>query len=71
MLLARDKGVKVVAIGALVQTPLTSIDLDRQGRRSASPRSCDGKRVGTAGIPYQDAYLKAILDARASIRGSR
>jgi len=60
VLLARDRGAKVVAIGALVQKPLTSIISigDRPVRRA---EDLAGKRVGTAGIPYQDAYLKAIL----------
>ena len=60
VLLARDRGAKVVAIGALVQKPLTSIISvgDDPVRR---PEDLAGKRVGTAGIPYQDAYLKAIL----------
>jgi putative hydroxymethylpyrimidine transport system substrate-binding protein len=59
VLLARDRGAKVVAIGALVQKPLTSIISigDDPVRR---PEDLRGKRIGTAGIPYQDAYLKAI-----------
>ena len=61
VLLARDRGLKVVAVGALVQTPLTSIiSIGDDAVKSA--RDLEGKRVGTAGIPYQDAYLKAILD---------
>ena len=60
VLLARDRGLKVVAIGALVQVPLTSIiSIGDKPVRSAEDLA--GKRVGTAGIPYQDAYLKAIL----------
>ena len=60
VLLARDRGAKVVAIGALVQKPLTSIiSIGRDPVRKAEDLA--GKRVGTAGIPYQDAYLKAIL----------
>jgi putative hydroxymethylpyrimidine transport system substrate-binding protein len=60
LLLARDRGAKLVAIGALVQKPLTSLISvgDDPVRR---PEDLAGKRVGTAGIPYQDAYLKAIL----------
>jgi len=60
VLLARDRGLKVVAIGALVQVPLTSIISigDKAVRRV---EDLEGKRVGTAGIPYQDAYLSAIL----------
>ena len=61
VLLARDRGAKVVAIGALVQKPLTSI-ISLGDRAIRRPEDLRGKRVGTAGIPYQDAYLKAILD---------
>ncbi len=61
LLLARAKGADLVSVGALVQTPLTSIiSLGRRPIRS--PASLEGKKVGTAGIPYQDAYLKTILD---------
>ena len=57
---ARDKGEKVVAVGALVQRPLTSIvSLPEAGIRS--PRDLRGKEVGTAGIDYQSAFLQAIL----------
>jgi putative hydroxymethylpyrimidine transport system substrate-binding protein len=60
LLLARDRGQKLVAVGALVQKPLTSIM--SIGRHAISdPRQLAGKTVGTAGIPYQSAYLKAIL----------
>jgi putative hydroxymethylpyrimidine transport system substrate-binding protein len=60
LLLARDRGQKLVAVGALVQKPLTSVI--SIGRRAISnPAQLAGKTVGTAGIPYQSAYLKAIL----------
>jgi putative hydroxymethylpyrimidine transport system substrate-binding protein len=60
LLLARDRGQKLVAVGALVQKPLTSVI--SIGRRAISnPTQLAGKTVGTAGIPYQSAYLKAIL----------
>jgi putative hydroxymethylpyrimidine transport system substrate-binding protein len=60
VLLARQQGLPVVAIGALVQRPLTSLIATRKsGVRSV--RDLRGKRVGTAGIPYQSAYLKTIL----------
>jgi putative hydroxymethylpyrimidine transport system substrate-binding protein len=60
LLLARDRGQKLVAVGALVQKPLTSVM--SIGRRAiADPKQLAGKTVGTAGIPYQSAYLKAIL----------
>ena len=61
LLLARDKGLKLVAVGALVQEPLTSIiSIGKKAIRT--PAELRGKTVGTAGIPYQSAYLKAILD---------
>jgi putative hydroxymethylpyrimidine transport system substrate-binding protein len=58
LLLARDKGADLVSVGALVQKPLTTLmslkDIER-------PEDLAGKRVGTAGLPYQSAYLKTIL----------
>ncbi|MEA2229298.1 MAG: putative hydroxymethylpyrimidine transport system substrate-binding protein [Solirubrobacteraceae bacterium] len=65
LLLARDQGQKLVAVGAIVQKPLTS--LVSIGRNAiTSPAQLAGKTVGTAGIPYQSAYLKAIL-SRAGV----
>ena len=60
LMLARDKGLQLVAVGALVQTPLTSI-MSLGSQHIRSPSDLKGKRVGTAGIPYQSAYLKTIL----------
>jgi putative hydroxymethylpyrimidine transport system substrate-binding protein len=60
LLLARDQGQKLVAVGALVQKPLTSVISIGRGAIT-SPAQLAGKTVGTAGIPYQSAYLKAIL----------
>jgi putative hydroxymethylpyrimidine transport system substrate-binding protein len=55
----RDDGLAVHAVGALVQSPLTSIiSLPPAGIRK--PEDLDGKVVGTAGIDYQSAYLDAI-----------
>lgn len=60
VLLARDRGLPVVAVGAVVQKPLTSIiSLPKADVHTA--RDLRGKRVGTAGIPYQAAYLKTVL----------
>jgi putative hydroxymethylpyrimidine transport system substrate-binding protein len=59
VLRARDQGLAVHAVGALVQVPLTSIiSLPQAGIRR--PEDLDGKLVGTAGIDYQAAYLSAI-----------
>jgi putative hydroxymethylpyrimidine transport system substrate-binding protein len=60
VLLARDKGEPLVAIGAIVQRPLTSI-VSLGSKHITSPRQLRGKRIGDAGIPYQQAYLQTIL----------
>jgi len=61
LLLARAKGAKLVSIGALVQRPLTSI-ISLGGKNAIDrPAQLEGKKVGTAGIPYQDAYLKTVM----------
>jgi len=60
VVLARDQGLDVVAVAALVNAPLTSlISLPEAGIRSAVDLT--GKTVVTAGIPYQTAYLETIL----------
>jgi putative hydroxymethylpyrimidine transport system substrate-binding protein len=60
VLRARDKGLHVVSVGALVQKPLTSIiSLPKAGIRR--PADLKGKTVGTAGIDYQAAYLQSVL----------
>jgi putative hydroxymethylpyrimidine transport system substrate-binding protein len=65
VLLARDRGLPVVAVAAMIQRPLTS--LIAIGRKHVDrPGDLRGKRVGTAGIPYQSAYLHTIL-ARAHV----
>lgn len=68
VLLAADKGLDVVAVGALVNRPLTSmIWLKKSGIKGVA--GLEGKTIATAGIPYQDAYLKTIL-ARAHLKPS-
>jgi putative hydroxymethylpyrimidine transport system substrate-binding protein len=64
--LAKDKGLDVVAIGALVNRPLTSlIWLKKSGIKGVG--SLKGKTIATAGIPYQEAFLKTIL-SRAKLK---
>jgi putative hydroxymethylpyrimidine transport system substrate-binding protein len=60
LLLARAKGARLVAVGALVQRPLTSI-ISIGSRAVRSPGDLEGAKVGTAGIPYQEAYLRTIV----------
>jgi putative hydroxymethylpyrimidine transport system substrate-binding protein len=61
LLLARDRGLKLVSVGAIVQRPLTSV-IALGAERIRTPADLGGKRVGTAGIPYQSAYLQTILE---------
>jgi putative hydroxymethylpyrimidine transport system substrate-binding protein len=66
LLLARDKGATdLVAVGALVEKPLTSL-MALPDSRIRTAKDLVGKRVGTAGIGYQSAYLKTIL-AKAGV----
>ena len=60
LLLARDQGLKLVSIGALVQRPLTSI-IALPDKHVAHVSDLAHKRVGTAGIPYQAAELRTAL----------
>jgi putative hydroxymethylpyrimidine transport system substrate-binding protein len=60
VLLAKEQGLDVLAVGALVNRPLTSmIWLKKSGIKGIG--GLRGKTIATAGIPYQDAYLKTIL----------
>ena len=59
---ARDKGLRVTAVGALVRGPLTSI-ISLPKSKIERPEDLRGKTVGTAGIDYQSAYLDSILAA--------
>jgi putative hydroxymethylpyrimidine transport system substrate-binding protein len=60
LLRARDDGLHVISVGALVQKPLTSI-ISLAKPAITRPGQLGGKTVGTAGIDYQSAYLKTIL----------
>jgi putative hydroxymethylpyrimidine transport system substrate-binding protein len=66
VMLAREQGLDVQAVAAIVNRPLTSmIWLRKSGIGGIA--DLRGKTVATAGIPYQDAYLKTIL-ARAKLK---
>lgn len=68
VMLAREQGLDVVAVGALVNRPLTSmIWLKKSGIKGIG--DLRGKTIATAGIPYQNAFLKTIL-ARANLSPS-
>jgi putative hydroxymethylpyrimidine transport system substrate-binding protein len=60
VLLARNQGTPLVAVAAIAQKPLTSI-ISVGSRHITSAADLQGRTVGTAGIPYQNAYLSTIL----------
>jgi putative hydroxymethylpyrimidine transport system substrate-binding protein len=65
VLLARNQGLPLVSVAAIVQEPLTSI-VSIGSKHIKTVAQLRGKRVGDAGIPYQHAYLQTIL-ARAGV----
>jgi putative hydroxymethylpyrimidine transport system substrate-binding protein len=68
VLLARNQGLPLVSVGAIVQKPLTSI-VSIAPKPITNPTQLKGKTVGDAGIPYQHAYLTTILK-RAGVPAS-
>jgi putative hydroxymethylpyrimidine transport system substrate-binding protein len=68
VLLARNQGLPLVSVAAIVQEPLTSI-VSIGSKHIKTVAQLRGKRVGDAGIPYQHAYLQTIL-ARAGVPAS-
>jgi putative hydroxymethylpyrimidine transport system substrate-binding protein len=61
LMLARNQGANILAFGAITQEPLTSI-ISVGKKKITSVADLRGKTVGTAGIPYQKAYLDTILN---------
>jgi NitT/TauT family transport system substrate-binding protein/putative hydroxymethylpyrimidine transport system substrate-binding protein len=57
--IAREAGVDVVAVGALVGKPLAALVAQPGIRR---PRDLEGRRVGVSGLPSDPAFLKAIVE---------
>jgi putative hydroxymethylpyrimidine transport system substrate-binding protein len=58
--LARERGDDVVGVGAVVQRPLAAVIARPPVRR---PRDLEGRRVGVAGLPSDNAVLRAIVEA--------
>lgn len=58
--IARDRGLDLVPVAALVQVPLAAVIAgDRSEVRR--PRDLEGKTVGVTGLPSDDAVLDAIV----------
>jgi putative hydroxymethylpyrimidine transport system substrate-binding protein len=65
VILADEQGLDVVAVGSLVDRPLTSMIWLKESKIGGIA-GLRGKTIATAGISYQDAYLETIL-ARAGL----
>jgi putative hydroxymethylpyrimidine transport system substrate-binding protein len=57
--IARQQGVDLVAVGALVGRPLAAL-IARPGINR--PKDLEGKTVGVSGLPSDPAFLRAILE---------
>ena len=70
VMLARNRGLPLVSVAALVQKPLTSLISLASKHINERRRALRGKTVGDAGISYQHAYLNTIL-THAGVSPSR
>ena len=57
--IAREQGVDVVGVGALVQKPLAALLADPSVER---PRELAGRTVGVSGLPSDPAFVRAIVE---------
>jgi putative hydroxymethylpyrimidine transport system substrate-binding protein len=57
--LARERGLDVVGLGAVVQRPLAAV-IARPG--IARPRELEQERVGVTGLPSDEAVLRAVVE---------
>jgi NitT/TauT family transport system substrate-binding protein/putative hydroxymethylpyrimidine transport system substrate-binding protein len=57
--LARERGLPIVAVAAIVQRPLAAVIAAGDG--IASPADLDGRTVGVTGVPSDDAILDTVL----------
>jgi putative hydroxymethylpyrimidine transport system substrate-binding protein len=63
--IAHERGTEVVGIGALVQRPLAAV-IARGDRPILTPADLEGHRVGVAGLPSDDAVLRALLEVQGA-----
>lgn len=61
VLLARQQGLDVISVATVVGVPLTSMIWLKKSKIK-TVADLKGKTISTAGIPYQDAYLRTILE---------
>jgi putative hydroxymethylpyrimidine transport system substrate-binding protein len=58
--IARERGLDLVAIAAIVQRPLASV-IARDGEEIRAPADLAGKTIGVTGVPSDDAVLDTVL----------
>jgi NitT/TauT family transport system substrate-binding protein/putative hydroxymethylpyrimidine transport system substrate-binding protein len=58
--IARERGLDLVAIGAIVQRPLASV-IARDPNQIRTPADLAGKTIGVTGVPSDDAVLDTVL----------
>src|SRR3954454_19952463 len=58
--IARERGLDLVAIAAIVQRPLASV-IARDRNEIQTPADLAGKTVGVTGVPSDDAVLDTVL----------
>jgi len=58
--IARERGIDLVAIAAIVQRPLASV-IARDRNEIRTPGDLAGKTVGVTGVPSDDAVLDTVL----------
>jgi len=60
--LARERGLDLVGVAAIVQRPLAAV-IAGDAREIEEPGDLAGKTVGVTGLPSDDAVLDAVLEA--------
>ncbi|NQW20955.1 MAG: ABC transporter substrate-binding protein [Chloroflexi bacterium] len=62
LLQAREEGIPVVAVAGIVQSPLNSI-MTLKSSGIERPSHLKGKKIGTPGLPWNEAMLTTMLEA--------
>ena len=60
LILARDKGIPVISVGAIVQHPLNVVMFLKE-KQIKSPKDLKGKKIAYPGIPLNEAILDTML----------
>jgi len=60
LILARDKGIPVISVGAIVQHPLNVVMFLKE-KQIKSPKDLKGRKIAYPGIPLNEAILDTML----------